>query len=325
VDAAREVHVRVGATSANLGPGFDSLGLALGVFDEIVLRVVDERGVVVQVTGEGADDVGSGPGEEHLVVRAVRRAVELAGGPQPHGLHLVCRNEIPHGRGLGSSAAAVVAGLAAGRALTGAHERLDDATLLRAATDFEGHPDNAAAALLGGLTIAWGARQDPHATRLDPHPDLAVVLLVPTDRLATHQARSVLPASVSHEDAAANSGRAALLVHAMTRDLSLLLPATEDRLHQRQRAGAMPATLALVAALRADGLAAVVSGAGPSVLVLHTADGLEEVRARCAAEAGPRWRCLAPAVASAGVLAEVVAEVGAQVVEPVTEARHPDG
>ncbi len=300
--SAREVRVRVGATSANLGPGFDSLGLALGVFDELTLRVRDEPGVVVDVSGEGAQDLG-GAGEEHLVVRAVRRAIDLAGAPQPAGLELLCRNGIAHGRGLGSSAAAVVGGLAGGRALVAAD--LDDATLLRAATRFEGHPDNAAAALLGGLTIAWGSLEGPRAVRLQPHADLAVVLLVPAMRLATQQARSVLPVSVSHEDAAANSGRAALLVHALTGDLSLLLPATEDRLHQRQRGTAMPGTLALVDELRADGLAAVVSGAGPSVLVLTSTQEADGARLRCESAAGAGWTCLVPGVANEGVRAQV--------------------
>jgi homoserine kinase len=297
-----EARVRVGATSANLGPGFDSLGLALAVFDDLLVRLCDEPGVVVEVRGEGAADL-HGAGEGHLVVRAVRHAFDLAGAPQPAGLKLLCRNAIPHGRGLGSSAAAVVGGLAAGRVLAGALT-LDDRTLLRAASQFEGHPDNAAAALLGGLTIAWGPADDPRAAVLRPHPELAVVLLVPTGRLATHQARSVLPASVSHADAAANSGRAALLVHALTTDPSLLLDATEDRLHQRQRTAAMPATLDLVDRLRAGGLAAVVSGAGPSVLVLTTSGAVQTAAERCRAEAGEGWTLSTPAVVRHGVEVE---------------------
>lgn len=292
------VRVRVGATSANLGPGFDCLGLALGLRDEIAVEVVDRPGAVVEVSGEGADDL-TGAGEQHLVVRAVRLAYELAGAPQPAGLHLVCRNEIPHGRGVGSSAAAVVGGLVAGRALIGA-EALDDHALLAAATRLEGHPDNAAAALLGGLTIAWGAVDAPDAVSLSVHPDVAAVLLVPGSRLATHHARSVLPASVSHEDAAANVARAALLVHALTSDPSRLLPATEDRLHQRQRASAMPDTLALVERLRRDGRAAVVSGAGPSVLVLTTSDRVDDDRRHCAEAAGPEWECVVPDVGGPG-------------------------
>jgi homoserine kinase len=306
------VRVRVGATSANLGPGFDSFGLALDLCDEVDVRVTRSPGVVVEVIGEGAGEVGDG--EQHLVARAVRRAMTAAGMAQPAGLHLVCRNAVPHGRGLGSSAAAVVAGLAAGRALAGAS--LDDQTLLELATEFEGHPDNAAAALLGGLTIAWctgprgsgsdgsgsngpGADGRPRAVRVEPHPQVVPVLLVPEERLATRQARAVLPVSVSHADAAANAARAALLVLALTRDPDLLLEATRDLLHQRQRAASMPTTLELVDRLRAGALAAVVSGAGPSVLVLTTSSAEASARARAAA--GPSWRILAPGIARCGV------------------------
>ncbi|MGN6301237.1 MAG: homoserine kinase [Angustibacter sp.] len=290
--------VRVSATSANLGPGFDCLGLALGIHDELTVEVLDRPEVVVEVSGEGAAEL-AGAGEQHLVVRAIRHAFDVAGAPQPSGLHLVCRNAVPHGRGLGSSAAAVVGGLVAGRGLLG-DGSIDDRALLRAATQLEGHPDNAAAALLGGLTIAWGPAEEPEAVRLQLHPDVAAVLLVPTSRLATHHARSVLPASVSHEDAAANVARAALLVHALTTDPSRLLPATQDRLHQRQRAAAMPDTIALVDRLRDRGLAAVVSGAGPSVLVLTTRDRLDDVRGHCAQAAGERWACLTPDVGGPG-------------------------
>jgi homoserine kinase len=303
------VRVRVSATSANLGPGFDSLGLALGVFDEVEVRVGGEPGVRVTVHGEGVGEVSDG--EDHLVVRALRRGLEAAGRPQPDGVELVCHNTIPHGRGLGSSAAAVVAGLVAARALAASgagsaagSQTLDDERLLCLATEFEGHPDNAAAALLGGLTIAWTEPAGPRAVRLEPRADVVAVLLVPTSRLATHHARSVLPTSVTHADAAANSARAALLVHAMTRQPDLLLAATEDRLHQRQRAAAMPQTIEVVEELRARGIAAVVSGAGPSVLVLGVGD-VEELRTRCAATAAAHWRALAPALVARG--ASVVA------------------
>lgn len=296
----RAVQVRVGATSANLGPGFDSLGLALDLHDEVLVQVVDQPGVRVRVIGEGSGEVGRGEG--HLVVRAVRCAFEAAGVEQPAGLELLCRNAIPHGRGLGSSAAAVVAGLAAGRALARAEQTVDDAALLALATGFEGHPDNAAAALLGAVTIAWMQDGVACAVRMEPHPELAVVLLVPTHRLATHQARSVLPASVSHEDAAATAGRAALLVHALGQAPQLLLPATEDRLHQRQRGTAMPQTLGLIQRLRSAGLAAVVSGAGPSVLVLTTRIALPRSQDVAAADAGPGWRVLTPRVQRAGVV-----------------------
>jgi len=269
---AAHVRVRVPATSANLGPGFDALGLALGLHDEIEVRALGTPGVRVEVHGEGA---GSVPDDEtHLVVRALRVALDHVGAPQT-GLHLVCRNRVPHGRGLGSSAAAVVGGILAARGLVepGA---LDDDVALALATQFEGHPDNAAPALLGGLTVAWsddapGATGDVapvRAARLEVHPDLAPVAVVPPGHLSTHAARGVLPARVPHADAAWQAGRAALLVEALGRRPDLLLPATQDRLHQGYRREVMPDSLALVDALRAQGVAAVVSGAGPTVLVL---------------------------------------------------------
>jgi homoserine kinase len=175
---------------------------------------------------------------------------------------------VPHGRGLGSSAAAVVAGLVAARGLLAEPGVLGDDTVLALATAAEGHPDNAAAALLGGLTVSWCEGDTPRATRLEVHPRVAPVVCVPEARLATTAARDMLPASVPHRDAAFTAGRAALLVEALGRRPDLLLAATEDRLHQAQRAPAMPATAELVASLRAEGAAAVVSGAGPGVLVL---------------------------------------------------------
>lgn len=269
----RPVRVRVPATAANLGPGFDALGLALNLYDEVVVEAVDGGGVEVTVEGEGADSVPLD--ESHLVVRTILRTLRAAGAARP-GLRLHARNAVPHGRGLGSSAAAVVAGLLAGRALLGRPRPAVD--LLPAATALEGHPDNAAAALLGGLTIAWVDSGVAQAIRVDPHPDLRVVACVPATRLATEQARGLLPTTVPHADAAFTVGRAALLVEAVTRHPELLLPATADRLHQQQRRAAMPNSLALVDALRAAGLAAVISGAGPAVAVLAAADVSGTVR-----------------------------------------------
>ena len=272
-DQPRTATVRVAATSANLGPGFDCLGLALDLHDDVVVTPgdpADGDSVDVTVTGEGA---GVLPGDSrHLVARAVRVATDALGHPRSP-LSLTCTNRIPHGRGLGSSAAAVVAGLLAGRALApGGPDRMTDDALLALASELEGHPDNAAACLLGGLTLAWADGPDVHAIRLEPRSDLRSTALVPSTQLATETARGLLPASVPHADAAHAAGRAALLVAALTgvQHDGLLLPATEDRLHQGYREPAMPATLALVAALRSAGHAAVVSGAGPTVLVLAT-------------------------------------------------------
>jgi homoserine kinase len=288
-EAARTVTVRVAATSANLGPGFDCIGLALDLHDDVVVSAGDPGDgdrVEVAVTGEGAGVLPIDA--EHLVVRAVRAAQDALGVPRP-ALSLACTNRIPHGRGLGSSAAAVVAGLLAGRALVpGGADRLTDDDVLALAGEMEGHPDNAAACLLGGLTLAWSDGPGVRAVRLEPRPDLRVTALVPTTELATETARGLLPAVVPHADAAHAAGRAALLVAALTgvpaRD-GILLPATEDRLHQGYRQPAMPVTLALVASLRAAGHAAVVSGAGPTVLVLATGEP-------AAIEAPAGWRVL---------------------------------
>jgi homoserine kinase len=261
---AAPVRVRAPATSANLGPGFDALGLALSLYDDVVVRVADE-GLFVDVAGEGADSVPRT--RRHLVVRALQAGFDALGG-QPRGLEVVCANRIPHGRGLGSSAAAIVAGLTAARALVlGGADTLDDDALLALAAELEGHPDNVAACLLGGLTLAWTPADGPaQAVRLPVSPALRPVVFVPTTSASTAKARKLLPETVPHADAARNAARSALLVHALTADPGLLLAATEDRLHQQYRAASQARTAGLVDALRADGVPAVVSGAGPSVL-----------------------------------------------------------
>jgi homoserine kinase len=243
------VRVRVPATSANLGPGFDALGLALSLYDEVEAWVC-ESGLSIEISGDGADLAGAG--EDHLVVRAMRAAFAVTGG-QPPGLGLRCVNRIPHGRGLGSSAAAIVAGILAARALAGAGAAaLPDGALLGLATGMEGHPDNAAACLSGGLTIAWTADGEPRMVRLEPAASIRPVICVGPAPVRTEVARQLLPEMVPHRDAAANAGRSA----------------TRDWLHQDYRAEAMPETAALIARLRAAGIPAVVSGAGPSVLAL---------------------------------------------------------
>lgn len=274
--------VRVPATSANLGPGFDAFGLALGLYDHVEVRAVTGA-TSVRVQGEGAGEVSDG--EDHLVVRAIRAGLEYVGAPQA-GLELRCTNAIPHGRGLGSSAAAVVAGLVAARALVSEPEGLDDNSVLGLATDFEGHPDNAAPALLGAATIAWIDDDGPRAVALPVAETLTATVLVPQTRLSTSRARATLPAHVPHAEAAGNAGRAGLLTLALTQRPDLLLPATEDRLHQRYRASVMPDTIDLVDRLRERGHAAVVSGAGPSVLVLHDGEGAPEL----AGLAGSGWQ-----------------------------------
>jgi homoserine kinase len=271
------VRVRVPATSANLGPGFDSLGLALTLHDEVEVEVAPS-GLSIEVTGEGAEVADRG--ENHLIVKVIRQAFDVLttkyGGtlPQP-GLRLRCVNRIPHSRGLGSSSAAIVAGLLAARALHPYGEGLDDGATLALATEIEGHPDNVAPCLAGGLTIAWQDHAGPKSVTLDV--DMEVVVFVPDRRVATERARGLLPDVVAHRDAAANAGRAALLVAALTgrTDLGVLLAATEDRLHQKYRAPAMPESAELLARLREKGIPAVISGAGPAVLAFTTASQVD--------------------------------------------------
>ncbi|PRY34292.1 homoserine kinase [Umezawaea tangerina] len=255
------VRVAVPGSSANLGSGFDALGMALDIRDEVDVRVVD-RGLVVRVSGEGGENVPTD--ETHLVVRAFRAACAVVGFA-PSGVEFDCRNAIPHSRGLGSSAAAIVAGVAAAYGLAG---RELDTAALQLASEFEGHADNAAASMFGGVVIAWSEGGDYRAVRLDPHDDLRPVVLVPSEESSTKTTRGLLPAVVPHADAAFAAGRSALAVHALTRDPSLLLTALDDRLHQSYREPAWPATMRVVHDLRAAGVAAAVSGAGPTVLAL---------------------------------------------------------
>lgn len=259
------VSVRVPATSANLGPGFDTLGLALELCDDLELEATT-GGVEVLTEGEGAETVPTG--EEHLVVRALRRGLDHAGAPQV-GVRLRTVNRIPHGRGLGSSAAATVAGLLLARGLLSEPGALDDADVLQLACEFEGHPDNAAPALLGGVVLSWMNAGRARAVPLAHAPAaLDPLVLLPSSTLSTDRARGLLPSEVPHADAVFNASRAGLLVHALSADPELLMEATEDRLHQDQRAPGMPQSVELMRVLRQEGHAAVISGAGPSVLVL---------------------------------------------------------
>jgi homoserine kinase len=272
----RAVRVRVPATSANLGPGFDSLGLALSLYDDIEAWITD-GGLSIEISGEG--ETLADAGEQHLVVRAMRAGFAAFADGQPPGIGLRCVNRIPHGRGLGSSAAAIVGGLLAAQALCGQErdqepgdEERPHEDLLELATALEGHPDNVAACLGGGLTIAWTVASGPRMVRLMPVPDIKPVICVAPAPVRTEVARKALPDTVPHADAAANAGRSAVLIAALTQRPDLLFDATEDWLHQDYRAEAMPDTHELVRAFRAAAIPAVVSGAGPSVLAFVNTD-----------------------------------------------------
>lgn len=275
------VSVSVPATSANLGPGYDALGLALQLRDQVTAEVTDQvlegtAEITVSGVGEGTVSLDA----DHLVYRSMRRAFAHMDCPVP-GLRLRCENVIPHGRGLGSSSAAIVAGVCAARGLVaGGSLLMDDEAVFDLAATIEGHPDNVAPALLGGFTIAYAEGGLFRATGVSVDPRVQVLAFVPPDPVETKVARGLLPESVPHDVAAANSGRAALLVAALSRQPELLFAATEDYLHQSYREPVMPRTLQLVRELRADRLPAVVSGAGPTVLVFTDATDREAVAAR---------------------------------------------
>ncbi len=271
------VRVSVPATSANLGPGFDSLGLALSLHDELVGEVTGSGlEVVVRGAGEGAVPLD----ESHLVVRAMRAAFDLA-GVQPPGLRLVCRNVIPHARGLGSSSAAIVGGVVLARALVaGGSLLVDDDALFCLAAEIEGHPDNVAPAFYGGFVIS-GHDHGFYAVPSPVDPRIEAVVFVPPHPVSTAVARGLLPAEVPHADAAADAGRAALLVAALAGQPEHLLRGTRDYLHQDYRRPAMPESVAFVDALRADGVPAIVSGAGPTVLAFADASSASALVARC--------------------------------------------
>jgi homoserine kinase len=275
---------RVPATVANLGPGFDALALAVDVQNDVEVDTESPPAVVVE--GEGAGELPEDA--SNLVFRSMAYLAREAGGSLPP-FRLRCRNAIPLERGLGSSAAATVAGLLLANELIGS--RLEPDGLLEVAVDIEGHPDNVAACVFGRLALAYLSRDGWRAERLEPHASLRPVLLVPEEeRVPTADARRVLPKEVPLSDAAYNVGRAALAVIALTAQPELLLEALEDRLHQARRLVLAPASRALYQDLRDAGLAVCVAGAGPSLLAFET-------DAARVPELGPGWRVLRPGVA----------------------------
>ena len=297
---ANPIQVQVPATSANLGPGFDSFGLALAMHDRYVAQILDDAGLDIDVTGEGADEVPRT--DKNLLVKAMNKGFEYLGG-KPKGIAVRALNVIPHGRGLGSSASAIIGGLCLARALvlTGI-DKMSDEKLLQLATDMEGHPDNVAAALYGNAVVAW--QEDQHGKEIAQAISLSVdtriraIAFIPSTAVATSKARKMLPEMIPHRDAARNSANSALLVHALTLRPDLLFRATQDFLHQSYRSEAMPASFALLTKLRGAGVAAFISGAGPTVLALHT--GNESDVAELIRAAGSKFEAKSLEIARSG-------------------------
>jgi homoserine kinase len=302
---ATMAQVSVPASSANIGPGFDSFAIALEMRDRYAAQILDDESFDVDVTGEGADQVKKDA--KNLIIKSMMRGFEHMGG-KPRGVALRALNVIPHGRGLGSSASAIVGGLALARSLVLTGEQyMSDEDLITLATELEGHPDNVAAAFYGGATIAWleskinseGVSSNiGRAVSLKVDDRIKALLLVPENQLSTAKARKLLPESISHQDAVLNSSRTALLVHALAERPDLLFTATEDLLHQKYREEAMPKSIALVEKLRGAGLAAVVSGAGPSVMVLYSGaeDEIDQIQS-----VSPGFTAMKLAIAKTGV------------------------
>jgi homoserine kinase len=254
--------VSVPATSANLGPGFDALGMALSLRDSLTASIA--HGLAIEVTGCGAGEVPLD--ESHLVVQAMYAGFAAMRVVAP-GLRLQCKNRVPHGMGLGSSSAALVGGLALARALVvDGEQRFSDYDLFELAAHMEGHPDNVGPAIYGGFVICGQEGDEFYAVPSPVDQRLSPVVFVPVTPLNTKLARGLLPTLVPHGEAAANASRAALLTTALRHRPDLMLWATRDYLHQEYRRQAMPDTMEFIDTLRADGIPAVVSGAGPSVL-----------------------------------------------------------
>lgn len=292
------------ATTANLGPGFDSLGLALEYRDRLEVRTAETSSV--QIVGQGAEELPKD--ESHLIIKEMHRYWAKAGF-EPVGVQLLAHNNIPHARGMGSSAAAIVAAYAAADALLPEASRGGIEAIFQAAAAWEGHPDNVAPAVFGGLSISsTNADGSFDSVQVPLHPDLRAVLAIPSNGLSTEVARGALPAQVDHAIAAANSASAALLIHALSNDPSVLLAGTKDYLHQDYRAAAMPESAALIATLREAGYAAVVSGAGPTVLTLVSSEAqVQAVLAKIeefSANSTVSWQGQVPLLAANGVTVE---------------------
>ena len=298
---AQPMQIQVSATSANLGPGFDCLGLALNMHDRYIAQVMDEVGIDIDVVGEGAKNIPTT--EKNLVIKAMYKGFDFIGG-RPRGIALRQLNVIPHGRGLGSSAAAIVGGLALSRALVlGGNERMTHEDMLNIASEMEGHPDNVAAAIYGNANLAWQETHDgvlkTRSLNIEVDSRISTLAFVPNAELSTSKARKMLPESIPHSDAVKNCVNTALLIQALNHRPDLLLTSTEDYLHQSYRKAAMPESFALMDKFRKAGVAAFISGAGPTVLVLHS--GANSEAAELERAAGDRFQMIQLGISRSGV------------------------
>lgn len=294
------MQVQVPATSANLGPGFDCLGLALNLHDRYMAQITDEA-IDIDVVGEGAANVPTN--DKNLIIKAMYKGFDFLGG-RPRGIALRQLNVIPHGRGLGSSAAAIVGGLALARALVlGGNERMSQMDMLNIANQMEGHPDNVAAAIFGGANIAWQDNQRgvmvAESLNIEVDQRISALAFVPSAELSTSKARKMLPETIAHSDAVQNSINTAILVQALQHRPDLLFKATGDYLHQSYRSEAMPQSYALMNKFRNAGVAAFISGAGPTVLVLHAGSDAESGELERAA--GEKFQMIPLGVSRTGV------------------------
>ncbi|CAN5638543.1 homoserine kinase [soil metagenome] len=293
------VAVRVPASSANLGVGYDVLALALDLHLEVSVELAADGESSLSVDGEGADSLRWDDSNRFL--RGLRAGARAAGVQSVPALRVEMRNEIPLARGLGSSAAATVAGLLVGRELFDQPESAD--RVLELATEIEGHPENAAASLHGGFVVCAAGR----VVRYEPPTELRVVLFIPERELATADMRALLPESIAHADAVHNVGRAALVVSAFaTGDLSLLGAMYDDRLHEPYRAANYPELPHLVSAARRAALGAALSGAGSAVIALcgddRSASFVVDLLSDTAAQLGLAGRCDLVRLAAKGAL-----------------------
>jgi homoserine kinase len=296
--------VSIPATSANMGPGFDSFGLALDLRDRYIAQILDEQIIDIDIAGEGATEVKKD--KNNLVYKSMHRAFEVM-GQQPRGIALRQLNAIPHGRGLGSSSAAIVGGMILARSLVLDGEMLlPDELVFALASEIEGHPDNVAPTIYGGVTIAWMGESGAEKISLTVNPQIRVLIFIPQGQLATAKARKMLPESISREDAIKNSINSALMSTAISTRPDLLFKATEDFLHQSYRKEGYPHSYALVEELRASGHAAFISGAGPAVAILHTLgeEELSEIKSNVAQSFGEKFSPIDSAIATRGALLE---------------------